>query len=402
MAGTWLPLAYRHAASCPFDPAQELLGLRALTAPTRQLAPNGEPVWLVVRHAEVRQVLSDRRFSTALTPPTVTRPHSTGRAAIASPTRQPGSLPGNDPPEHTRLRRMIGPAFSARRMAQLRTRVSRIVDGCLDTMERSGPPADLVVSYAQPVATLALCALIGVPAEDLDDFQHLAYRAFDRTLSGEELASAFTTMWDYTARLAASQREDPDDTVLGTLVRDHGGELTDRELIGLVNGLLIAGQDTSASTIALGTLLLLRHPPALAAVRDDPATVDNAVEEMLRYLSVVQTGLVRTATEDVLLGGQLIKAGEHVMMSMSTANRDESLYQDPDRFDITRDTEHHLGFGHGIHFCLGAALARHELRVAIPALLRRFPALRLATPFHEVEFRGFSSIYGLRSLPVTW
>jgi cytochrome P450 len=185
-------------------------------------------------------------------------------------------------------------------------------------------------------------------------------------------------------------------------VREHGAELTDTELTGISNLLLIAGHDTTANMLSLGTLLLLRHPEDLAAVRDEPQRVDAAVEELLRYLSAAQTGLVRTATEDVMVGDQLVRAGEHVMLSLSTANRDASVYPDPDRFDITRDADHHLAFGYGIHFCLGAALARQEMRTAFPALLNRFPGLRLAIPFDQVRFRSFATVYGLHSLPVAW
>ena len=397
-----VPLAYRREQPYPFDPVPQLLALRGTGTLTRQTAPNGELVWLVTRHADARHVLSDRRFSTALTPRTLVRPYATGRASVASPARQPGSFLGYDPPEHSRLRRMVASAFSARRMKLLGDRIEDIVHNRLDAMARSGPPTDLVTAFALPVPSLVICELLGVPQQDREDFQRRAHRAFDQTLDQEELIDTFTPMWDYIASLVARQREDPDDTVLGALVREHGAELTDTELTGISNLLLLAGHDTTANMLSLGTLLLLRHPEHLAAVRDDPQRVDAAVEEMLRYLSVAQTGLVRTATEDVMLGDQLIKTGEHVMLSLSTANRDASLYPDPDRFDTTREADHHLAFGYGIHFCLGAALARQEMRTAIPALLSRFPGLRLAIPFEQVAFRSFATVYGLRSLPVTW
>jgi cytochrome P450 len=397
-----VPLVYRREQPYPFDPVAQLLTLRGTGTLTRQAAPNGEPVWLVTRHADARQVLSDKRFSTALTPRTLIRPRATGRASIASPARQPGSFLGYDPPEHSRLRHMVAGAFSARRMKLLGDRIEDIVRNHLDAMARSGPPTDLITAFALPVPSLVICELLGVPQADREDFQRRAHRAFDQTLDQEELIDTFAPMLEYIAGLVARQRESPDDTVLGALVREHGAELTDTELIGVSNLLLIAGHDTTANMLGLGTLLLLRHPEQLAAVRDDPRRVDPAVEEMLRYLSVAQTGLVRTATEDVMLGDQLIRTGEYVMLSLSTANRDASVYPDPDHFDSTRDADHHLAFGYGIHFCLGAALARQEMRAAFPALLRRFPGLRLAIPFEQVEFRGFATVYGLRSLPVTW
>jgi cytochrome P450 len=397
-----IPLAYRREQPYPFGPVPQLLALRGTGTLTRQAAPSGELVWLVTQHADARHVLSDRRFSTALTPRTLVRPYATGRASVASPARQPGSFLGYDPPEHSRLRRMVAGAFSARRMKLLGDRIEDIVHECLDAVARSGPPTDLVTAFALPVPSLVICELLGVPQQDREDFQRRAHRAFDQTLDQQELIDTFTPMWDYIASLVARQREDPDDTVLGALVREYGAELTDTELTGISNLLLLAGHDTTANMLSLGTLLLLRHPEYLATVREDPQRVDAAVEEMLRYLSVAQTGLVRTATEDVMVGDQLIRTGEHVMLSLSTANRDASVYFDPDQFDITRDADHHLAFGYGIHFCLGAALARQEMRTAFPALLSRFPGLRLAIPFEEVPFRGFATVYGLRSLPVTW
>ncbi len=395
------PSRLQHPLPNPFDPVPELLALRDTGRLTRQAAPNGELVWLVTRHADARLVLSDKRFSTALTPSTLVRPQATGRASVASPARQPGSFLGYDPPEHTRLRHMVAGAFSARRMQLLGDRIEHIVHDCLDAMARSGPPADLVTAFAEPVPSQVICELLGVPQQDREDFQRRAHRAFDQTLDQQQLIDTFTPIWDYITSHVARQRENPDDTVLGALVREHGTELTDTELTGISNLLLIAGHDTTANMLSLGTLLLLRHPEQHAAVRD-PQRTDAAVEEMPRYLSVAQTGLVRTATEDVMISDQPIKAGEHVMLSLSTANRDPSLYPGPDQFDATRDADHHLAFGHGTHFCLGAALARQEMRAALPALLNRFPSLRLAIEFEQIPFRSFATVYGLRSLPVTW
>ena len=396
-----IPLAYRREQPNPFDPVPELLALRDTGRLTRQAAPSGAPVWLVTRHADARRVLSDKRFSTALTPRTLVRPQATGRASVASPARQPGSFLGYDPPDHTRLRRMVAGAFSARRVQLLGAHIEDIVRDCLDAMADSGPPADLVTAFALPVPSLVICELLGVPEQDREGFRRRADRAFDQTLDQQELIDTFTPIWDYITGLVARQRSDPDDTILGALVREHGTELTDLELTGISNLLLVAGHDTTANMLSLGTLLLLRNPEHLAAVRD-PERVDAAVEEMLRYLSVAQTGLVRTATEDVMIGDQLVKAGEHVMLSLSAANRDPSLYPDPDRFDPARDADLHLAFGYGTHFCLGAALARQEMRAAFPALLNRFPGLRPAIGFEQIPFRSFATVYGLRSLPVMW
>ncbi|MHC9296518.1 cytochrome P450 [Mycobacterium sp. LTG2003] len=386
----------------PLDPDPELLQLLSEDGITRHRAPNGDPVWVVAKPADVRQVFSDRRFSTARTPPTVTRPRATGRASIANPTRRPGGLAGMDPPGHTRLRRMVSAAFSPRRLELMKASVADVVARQLDELDRAGPPADLVSAFAQPVASRTLCELLGLAEEDQTLFETLANQAFDRTLSQDEMTRIFTAMWERNTELVHRQRKSPDDSVVGGLVSRHGDELTDEELTGLINALLIAGHDTTASMLGLGALLLLRHPRELATIRDDPRSVPGAVEEMLRYLSVVQTGLVRTATEDLTLGGQPIKAGDYVMASLVVANRHESVCGSADRFDISRIPQNHLAFGHGTHFCLGATLARIELCSAFPALFRRFPDMRLAVPLEDLRFRTFATVYGVHGLPVEW
>jgi cytochrome P450 len=395
-------LPYRREMPRPFDPADELGRVRAEESVCRQQAPNGDWVWLVTRYPDVCQVLSDRGFSNARTPQTLLRPRATGVAAVGAPARQPGSFLGYDPPDHTRLRKMVSTVFTARRTAMLRPRIEEIVGQLLDVMEQAGPPADLHHTFSLQLPSRLICDLLGVPYEDRENFQHSVERAFDLTLEQAELASVFGGIWSYLADLVAQKRERPDDAVIGTLVREHGDDLSDTELTGISNLLLIAGHDTTANMITLGTLLLLQHPDQLAVVRDCPAAVDGAVEEMLRYLTVVQTGLVRTATQDTIVGGQAISAGEYVMLSLASANRDEGYFADADRFDIRKAPQKHVAFGNGIHHCLGASLARTELSIALPGLFRRFPGLRLAVPLEEIPFRGLASVYGAGSAPVAW
>jgi cytochrome P450 len=395
-------LPYRREMPRPFDPAGEFFRLRAEEPVCRQQAPNGDWVWLVTRYPDVCQVLSDRGFSNARTPQTLLRPRATGIAAVGAPARQPGSFLGYDPPGHTRLRKMVSSVFTARRTALLRPRITEIVGQLLDLMDQAGPPSDLHHAFSLQLPSRLICDLLGVPYEDRENFQHSIERAFDLTLEKTELASVFGGIWSYLAELVARKRKHPDDAVIGTLVREHGDDLSDTELTGISNLLLIAGHDTTANMITLGTLLLLQHPEQLAVVRDSPAAVDGAVEELLRYLSVVQTGLVRTATQDTVVGGQPVRAGEYVMLSMASANRDEMHFADPDQFDITKVPQQHVAFGHGIHHCLGASLARTELTIAFPALFRRFPGLRLAVPLEEIRFRGLASVYGAESVQVTW
>jgi len=394
-----IPLPYRRAQ---LDPAPELSSLQAADRLTRQKAPNGEPVWLVTRFEDACQVLGDARFSTARTPQTLIRPAATGEAAIAAPARQPGSFLGYDPPEHTRLRQMVSKGFTARRVNQLQPLVQKFVDQALDAMEQADPPVDLMPAFAARVPSDVICELLGIPVEDRPEFQDHTFRAFDQTLDRAQLIETFSAMRDYMGALIARKRRRPDDSVIGLLIREHGAELSDAELTGIGNLLLVAGHDTTANVLALGVMLLLRHPEQLAALRDNPAVAYDAVEEINRYLSVAQSGLIRTATEDITVGETLITAGDYVMVSIPVANRDPKYHQDPDRFDIHRGPTRHVAFGYGIHHCLGAQLARQELRLALPALFQRFPGLRLAVPVDEIPFRSFATVYGVYSLPVTW
>jgi cytochrome P450 len=391
-----VPLAMRRAASCPFDPTEELHRLRAERPIARQPLPAGGFAWLIIGHPEAREVLGDPRFSNSQHRPGALRQHE-------EPVEMPPiPLIMSDPPEHTRLRRMLTGEFTVRRMNRLRPRIESIINGFLDDIERAGPPADLVPAFALPVPSLVICELLGVPYEDREDFQRRSSTFLDNAQPPERITQVFTEMLEYMSGLVARNRSAPGEDLLGMLVREHGDELSDEDLAGIGNLLLIAGHETTANMLGLGTLLLLRHPAQLAALRDSPETVNQAVEELLRYLSVVNFGAMRTATEDVTIAGQPIKAGERVIVALPAANRDAALCEDPDRFDIGRPTAPHIAFGHGIHHCLGAPLARMEMRIAYSALLRRLPDLRLAVPFEDIPFRMMSTVYGVRELPVTW
>jgi cytochrome P450 len=286
-------------------------------------------------------------------------------------------------------------------MRRLEPRITEIVDAALDDLARAGRPADLVSHFALPVPSLVICELLGVPYADRAEFQHHAENLLDMTLSMEERIAAQREEWEYMARLIARTRAEPGDDLLGTLVREHGDDLATDELIGIANLLLMAGHDTTANMLASGTLALLRHPDQLALVRDDPAMVEPAVEELLRWLSIVPA-LIRVTTTDVEIAGHTIPAGSIVAPSPLAANRDSTLVEDPDRLDITRPAAGHVAFGYGSHHCLGAPLARMEMRIAFPALLKRFPGLALADPDGRIEFRDSSAVYGPKALHVTW
>jgi cytochrome P450 len=313
-----------------------------------------------------------------------------------------GGLLGLDPPEHQRLRRMLTPEFTIRRIQRLEPRIVEIVDQHLDAMESAGPPVDLVESFALPIPSLVICELLGVPYDDRADFQRRSARQLDLSIPIPERIALQRQGRAYMQSLVERSRLHPGEDILGMLIRDHGDELTDDELVGIAGLLLLAGHETTSNMLGLGTLALLRHPDQLAIVRDDPDAVAPAVEELLRWLSIVHSAIPRITTTDVEVAGVPIPAGQLVFVSLPSANRDPDFIDAPEVLDIRRGAIGHLGFGHGVHHCLGAPLARMEMRIAFPRLLRRFPTLALAEDFSGVAFRSFHFIYGLKALQVTW
>ncbi|MFF4778533.1 cytochrome P450 [Microtetraspora fusca] len=376
------------------DPVPELARIRAEQPVYPLPMPDGSTVWLVTRYEDVRAVLGDHnRFSNDFM----------NVIAAGSQQDDPGGLGFRDPPEHTRLRRFLTPEFTVRRLRRLEPRIEAIVTERLDAMEQAGTPADLVQSFALPIPSLVVCELLGVPYEEQADFLRLSTGRFDFSGGPEASLQAINDSMAYLRKLVARERENPGDGLLGMLIRDHGDDITDEELASLADGLLTGGHDTSTSMLALGTLWLLQHPEHLALVRDgDEEQVGRVVEELLRYMTVVQVAFPRFAREDLVLAGQPIAKGQMVLCSLAAANRDPQLGPDTETVVPERDASSHLAFGHGIHRCVGAPLARMEMRVAYPALLRRFPELRLAVPAEEVEFRKLAIVYGLEALPVEW
>jgi cytochrome P450 len=396
-----------HMLRSAFDPIDELARRRAEAPVSRVAAAFGPvrfPAWLITRYEDVRTVLGDATsFSTSSA---AVRAHVAAAAGAEVAARvvplSGSSLLGYDPPDHTWLRRMVAPRFTVNRTLALRPRVEAIVTEHLDAMEAKGGPIDLIEAFALPVPSLVICELLGVPYDDRADFQRRSRARVRLDLDPAERQAVFAESNAYMAELVRRHRAHPGDSLLGALVREHGDELPDEELVALGSLLLVAGHETTANMLGLGTLLLLRHPDQLALLRDDPGIVDGAVEELMRYLSIVHTGIVRTALKDVSIASTVIKAGEPIVCSLPSANRDAAATDRPDVLDLTRRPTSHVAFGHGIHHCLGAPLARLEMRIAFPALLRRFPSLRLAVPFEEVQFGSLSVVYGLEALPVTW
>ncbi|MEH0653542.1 cytochrome P450 [Streptomyces scabiei] len=380
------------------DPSPEYAKWRT-EEPIRRVTIWGDnSPWLITRHEDARVVLADPRFSAD-----ATRDGFPGFRP-QSPPRGPGQFFMMDPPDHTRLRRVLIPDFTFRRIEQLRPAIARICGELLDAMTADdATAADLVEAYALPLPSLAICELLGVPYEDHDFFQRQA-NAFSSFSSGpEEMMAARTALHTYLGDLLARRGREPADDLLTRLARDRvaTGEISAPEAVGIASLLLVAGHETTANMFPLAVLDLLRHPAQLAALRADPALWPGAVEELLRHLTVTHAGLRRIATEDVVVSGVRIRAGEGVIVALQAANRDPSAFTAPDTLDVRRTTTGHLAFGHGLHQCIGQSLARAELQVGLPALFDRLPGLRTAGEPEDFT-PAISAVHGVRSLPVSW
>jgi pentalenic acid synthase len=394
------PVAFPQDRTCPYHPPTAYEPLRAARPLTRVTLFDGRQVWLVTGHTLARDLLADQRLSTDRTHPDFPAP--TERFAAARDRRI--ALLGADDPEHRTQRRMMVPSFTLRRAVELRPRIKRIVDERLDAMIAQGPPAELVSAFALPVPSMVICALLGVPYADHDFFEGQSRRllrgpkAADTQDARDQLDAYFEELIDRKLK-----QPEPGAGVLDELVHERlrDGELDRREVISFATILLVAGHETTANMISLGTFTLLQHPERLAELREDPELIPGAVEELMRMLSIAD-GLLRRATEDIDVDGTTIRAGDGVVFSTSVINRDADVYADPDTLDWHRPARHHVAFGFGIHQCLGQNLARAELEIALHTLFDRLPGLRLAAPAEEIPFKPGDTIQGMLELPVTW
>jgi cytochrome P450 len=385
------------------DPFPFYKELRGQSPVRRVIAMRGLEAWLITRYDDGIAALSDPRFSSDL--------------RDAADTRLMDQLPSNEresfmrsmirvgPPDHTRLRRLVSKAFTARRVASLRPRIQEITDELLDAVLPSGH-ADLVADLALPLPVTVICELLGVPTADRTGFQEwtdvMVGQHPDR-YDREAMDEAWRKMWDYLEALIAGKRAHPADDVLSDLIaaRDDGGSLDEDELIAMAFLLLVAGYITTVNLIGGGVATLLAHPGQLKLLRDDPPLLPGAVEEFLRYDGPVNPGVIRFPTEDVEIGGVVIPRGATVLIATAIADRDPSVFADPDRLDVTRRENAHLAFGHGAHYCLGAPLARLEGEIAIGTVLRRLPNLALAVPYEDLRWQA-PSLRGPKELPVTF
>jgi cytochrome P450 len=384
--------------SNPFDPSDELGRLRAQRPLCPMRFPDGHVGWLASSHSLARELLADQRFSNR-----GELQHSP--VAVGGEVMPPREVPrglflATDPPDHTRYRRLLTGQFTVRRMNQLTSRIERIVADHLAAMREHGSPADLVPVFARPIPSLVICEMLGVPYAERDTFQRNTAVAMNLEHTVEQMNAAVAEIQTYLRDLVRRKRSQHDDDLLSGLIASSG--LDEEELTNVTFLLLVAGHETTANMLGLGTFALLQNPRQLAALRSDPALMDNAVEELLRYLTIVQFGTTRTALQDVEVDGHVIKAGDTVSISLPAANRDPEKFEHPDALDVSRAAAGHVAFGHGIHQCLGQQLARIEMRIGYTGLFREFPDLRLAVSAQDVPLRDQMSIYGVHSLPVEW
>jgi cytochrome P450 len=381
-------------ASCPLKPPPEFAQWRE-SGGLQRVSWQGKHVWMISRYQDIRAALVDPRLSA-----------NTMAFDVQTGDEPPLVFPRLDDPEHQRLRRMLTRDFTFRRAETMRPQIQGIVDGFLDDMIATGPPADLVRAFALPVPSLVICLLLGVPYDDHDFFQRHSTTGLDSKASEQQKAESSLALFNYTTELVARKEREPGDDLMSRLVNDYvaTGELSRETAAMNAVILLAAGHETTANMIALGTLALLQHPDELARLRetDDPAVVANIVEELMRYLTIVHSLIDRVAIEDVTIDGQVVRAGEVVLMNLPAGNWDSTFIENPETFGVDRSTRGHLGFGFGVHQCIGQNLARAELQIALATLVRRLPDLRLAVPAEELRFQNSKEIYGIEELPVTW
>jgi cytochrome P450 len=383
------------AAQCPLAPPAEFTSWRQEPG-LRRAMWNGQPTWIVSRHQDIRAALVDPRLSAETLPEMFDS--SSGNAV-------PVMFARTDDPEHHRLRRMMSGHFTFRRTEAMRPQIQQLVDKYLDAMMDKGPPADLVRDFGLPVPSMVIALLLGVPPEDLELFQHNTSVGLDGNSTDGQRTQAFIGMYQYIQELVARKERDPGDDLISRLITDYvaTGQL-DYNTVA-VNGVIMmqAGHETTANMISLGTVALLEHPDVFRRLgqTDDAAVIANAVEELMRYLSIVHAQVDRIATEDLVLGGQQIRAGDRLLMNLPSGNWDSEFIDSPETLDITRNTRGHVAFGYGTHQCIGANLARVEMQVAFATLAHRLPGLQLAVPRDELKFKD-ADIYGMKELPVTW
>jgi cytochrome P450 len=371
------------APGCPFAPPPKALELNAAKQLSRVRIWDNSTPWLIHGYEAIRELFTDSRTSVDDRLPGY--PHW-NEGMLATVHKRPRSVFTSDAEEHTRFRRMLSKPFTFKRVEALRPAVQNIADDRIDALLAGPNPGDIVSTLALPVPSLVISEMLGVPYEDADFFQEQAQRGTGRYATEEDTAQGVASLAKYIANLVNAE------------------EISVREATQLALGVLIAGHETTANMISLSIAALLEHPDQRALLRDadDPKVIATAVEELMRYLSIIQTGQRRIAVEDIEVGGQTIRAGEGIILDVAPANWDPRQFPNPDRLDLLREDGPHVGFGYGRHQCVGQQLARMELQIVLPALLRRVPTLRLAVPLDDLPFKHDTLAYGVYELPVIW
>jgi cytochrome P450 len=402
-------ISYPIRRTGPFEPPPEYARLRASDPVARVRLWNGDEAWLVTRYQDVKAVLADTRFSADATRAGFPR-FRTGFPRLAAGgakniTKTSGLMFMRlDPPKHDVLRQMVTSEFTTHRMRAFRPWIQRQVDGLVDELLARGPSADLVAGLALPLPSLVICEMLGVPARDRAFFEEQGALLMSAKASQRQSLVALKALAEYFERLVTEQESAPGPGIAGRLITErlHTGQLEREDLIATLRLLVIAGHETTASMIGLILAGLLARPAGMELLRAGPELIPAAIEEMLRYHTMTMIGLPRVVTEDVTLGGTLIRAGEGVIASVVSANRDATVFPDPDRCEFTRRDRQHVAFGFGVHQCLGQMLARIEMDVVIETVLRRMPRLALAVPFEQLRFRDDLLVFRVDELPVSW
>lgn len=393
------PRTFPLPAPDPLEPAPEYAKLRESEPVAPLTLPTGHRAWVITRHEHVRQVMADPRFSKAA----LTSPDAPRLLPVAKGSK---SIFTMDPPEHTRLRKLVTKAFTARHMEKLRPRVQEITDQLLDAMAADDQPADLIAHLAQPLPITVICELLGVPLADQDRFRVWSDVMLSVSAhSSDAVMEARIGLNGYLTELIATKQAAPADDLLTHLIeaREEDDRLSEEELLAFGHTLLVAGYHATTGEVVGALITLLRKPDLWQQLLADPSLVPSAVEELLRYsVAGGGAGAMRIATEDMELGGATIRKGDAVLPAITSANRDAAVFDSPDEVDLGRETNPHLTFGHGLHHCLGAQLGRIELQVALASLVERFPGLHLAVPADELEWVTGMAFRRPLALPVAW
>ncbi len=391
------PASYPMSRACPLDPPAEYRTLRA-EEPIRRvrLDFDGSSVWLVTRYADARAVLDDVRFSSDFSTPGFP-------ARLTSQPPGPGTFIRMDPPDQLRLRKLVGREFSKKRAEEMRPAVQRIVDELIDRMIAGPPPADLIAELALPLPSRVITELLGVPYSDQEFFHKATTVMGDQKTPPERRLQVRNELKSYLDELVARKEKEPADDLLSRMAAGReAADVSHEEVVGIATLLMVAGYETVANQIGVGTVALWQQPEKVSELREHADRVPVAVEEIVRHQTVIDYGARRAATEDVQVGGQLIRAGDGLVVVLASANRDDAVFDRSDELDFGRDHNEHLSFGYGFHGCVGQFLARVQLQVTWSTLIRRIPTLRLAVPLEEIPFRFDMFVYGVHRLPVTW